>query len=244
LQGAFGALTVTMKLFPAIVTLHLLGGLGLLALLMHQADSYQRAAGCWRPVSISLGLRGLMCVAGGLLLVQIALGGWVSTNYAVLACSEFPTCQGSWWPAMNFAQGFEWWRELGHTAAGEPIAFDALTAIHYVHRLSAYGVFAVLAVLTHRLFRQGSVRLRRAAGWLASLLVLQLLTGLSNVVLGWPLLAAVAHTGGAAGLVVVMTHLFSLTRGGHSGTIGDSDGSPVHCVSTVTAGFQAPSIPS
>jgi heme a synthase len=241
LQGAFGALTVTMKLFPAIVTLHLLGGLGLLALLMHQADGYQRAAGSWRPVLISPGLRGLMGVAAGLLLVQIALGGWVSTNYAVLACSEFPTCQGSWWPAMNFAQGFEWWRELGHTAAGEPIAFDALTAIHYVHRLSAYGVFAVLAVLTHRLFRQEAGRLRRAAGWLASLLVLQLLTGLSNVVLGWPLLAAVAHTGGAAGLVVVMTHLFSLTRGGHSSTIGGSGGSPPHCASTVTTGTHAPS---
>jgi heme A synthase len=125
---------------------------------------------------------------------------------------------------MNFAQGFEWWRELGHTAAGEPIAFDALTAIHYVHRLSAYGVFAVLAVLTHRLFRQEAGRLRRAAGWLASLLVLQLLTGLSNVVLG-----------------VVMTHLFSLTRGGHSSTIGGSGGSPPHCASTVTTGTHAPS---
>jgi heme a synthase len=239
LQGAFGALTVTMKLFPAIVTLHLLGGLGLLALLMLQAGRYQRAAGVWIPVEISPGLRGLMWLASGVLAVQIGLGGWVSTNYAVLACSEFPMCQGSWWPAMGFAQGFEWWRELGHTAAGEPIAFDALTAIHYVHRLSAYGVFVVLTWLTYRLFRQGGGELRRAALWLAFLLVFQLLTGLSNVVLGWPLLAAVAHTGGAAGLVVVMTHVFSLTRSRHSSTIGGSNGSPAHSASTNTSGIHA-----
>jgi cytochrome c oxidase assembly protein subunit 15 len=149
------------------------------------------------------GVRALMGLALALLSVQIALGGWVSTNYAVLACTEFPTCQGRWWPEMNFAQGFELWRELGLTGAGEHISFAALTAIHYVHRLAAYLVIAVLAWLAWRL--HALLSWRRLARWLVAVLLLQFLTGLSNVVLGWPLLAAVLHTGGAAALVVLLT---------------------------------------
>ena len=102
-------------------------------------------------------------VPGGKALVaQVALGGWVSTNYAVLACSEFPTCQGSWWPAMDFRQGFELWRHLGLTAGGEHITFAALTAIHYVHRLSAFVVFAALGGLAWQL-RGGALRPGRLA---------------------------------------------------------------------------------
>jgi heme a synthase len=147
LQGAFGALTVTMKLFPAIVTLHLLGGMVLLALLALQAVAYrqaQRGSGAYR---VPAAARHWLVAAYVLLWLQVALGGWVSTNYAVLACSEFPLCQGSWWPAMDFRQGFEPWRELGHTGSGEIIHFAALTAIHYAHRLMAYVVLAVLAVV-------------------------------------------------------------------------------------------------
>ena len=92
-----------------------------------------------------------LIAAFALLWLQVALGGWVSTNYAVLACTEFPTCQGSWWPAMDFARGFELWRELGKTGAGENIGFAALTAIHFAHRLLAYVVVAVLAVAAWRL---------------------------------------------------------------------------------------------
>ena len=104
---------------------------------------------------------------------------------------------------MNFAQGFEIWRGLGLTAAGEPIDFSALTAIHYVHRLMAYAVFIALGVLAWRLHKIAS--LRRQANWLAGLALLQLATGLGNVLLGWPLAAAVLHTGGAAALAVVAT---------------------------------------
>jgi cytochrome c oxidase assembly protein subunit 15 len=147
-QGAFGALTVTMKLFPAIVTLHLMGGLLLLALLCVQAVQQAQLAGDEAPVRISAGLRTLLWSAFALLVMQVALGGWVSTNYAVLACTDFPQCQGRWWPDMNFAQGFEIWRALGLTGAGEAIGFPALTAIHYVHRLAAFVVLGVLAVLT------------------------------------------------------------------------------------------------
>jgi cytochrome c oxidase assembly protein subunit 15 len=103
---------------------------------------------------------------------------------------------------MDFARGFELWRELGKTGAGENIGFAALTAIHFAHRLLAYVVVAALAVAAWRL-RQGP--LRNQARWIAGLVLWQLVTGLSNVVLGWPLAAAISHTGGAAALVVVLT---------------------------------------
>jgi heme a synthase len=207
MQGAFGALTVTMKLFPAIVTLHLLGGLLLLALLCVQAVRYAQSDTRENSVtSISgqgKGLRALMALSLVLLVVQIALGGWVSTNYAVLACSDFPLCQNSTWPVMNFAQGFTLWRELGLTPQGLPIDFAALTAIHYAHRLMAYLVITLLAVLVWRM--QAHAVWQKPARWLGVLTGLQFLTGLSNVVLDWPLFTAVLHTGGAAALVIVLT---------------------------------------
>ena len=102
LQGAFGALTVTMKLFPAIVTLHLMGGLVLLALLCMQVVRQHQFHTGTVPVPVSPAVRTLIWATFVLLAVQIALGGWVSTNYAVLACNEFPRCQKSWWPEMDF----------------------------------------------------------------------------------------------------------------------------------------------
>jgi cytochrome c oxidase assembly protein subunit 15 len=211
LQGAFGALTVTMKLFPAIVTLHLLGGMGLLALLRAQATGYALGApGHPGRSTVPNGVRQLLLAVFALLWVQIALGGWVSTNYAVLACSEFPTCQGSWWPHMDFRQGFTVWRELGQNRAGDSIAFPALTAIHYVHRLSAYVVFAAMFWLAWRLRTVPGQR--KLVRWLVGLALWQFFTGLTNVVLDWPLLAAVSHTGGAAALVVVMTAAIFSTR--------------------------------
>jgi len=203
LQGAFGALTVTWRLYPAIVTLHLLGAIVLLALLCIQAVRYRQAAAQRGPTPVSSALRTLLGVGAALLLLQIALGGWVSTNYAVLACTQFPACQDSWWPPMNFTQGFEIWRELGMTREGAPVEFAALTAIHYTHRLMAYLVFAVLGVLALRLRRVPA--LRPQAHWLIGLALLQLATGLGNVLLGWPLAAAVLHTGGAAAMAVVLT---------------------------------------
>jgi cytochrome c oxidase assembly protein subunit 15 len=201
-QGAFGALTVTLKLQPAIVTLHLLGGMLGLALLCVQAVTYARAKQGSTGAHVEPGARAWLLAAYGLLWVQVALGGWVSTNYAVLACSDFPTCQGRWWPDMNFSQGFELWRDLGKTGAGEHITFAALTAIHYVHRLAAYAVLAVLAICAWRL--RGGAHAKQAR-WIGGLAAWQFGTGLSNVVLGWPLVAALSHTAGAAALVVVLT---------------------------------------
>ncbi|MGD9772653.1 COX15/CtaA family protein [Diaphorobacter sp.] len=210
LQGAFGALTVTMKLFPAIVTLHLIGGLVLLALLCVQAVRHTQINQGVAPVALPRGLRWLLVVTAALVALQVVLGGWVSTNYAVLACTTFPQCQGSWWPDMAFAEGFQVWRALGVLQDGSHISFAGLTAIHYVHRLAAYGVLAALALLAWRLRRAGV--LRDQARWLAGLALLQFVTGLSNVVLDWPLVAAVLHTGGAAALVVVLTWALTASR--------------------------------
>ena len=212
LQGAFGALTVTWTLFPAIVTMHLLGAMVLLVLLCIQAVRYRQAAADRLPAAVSPALRNGLLATSALLLLQIGLGGWVSTNYAVLACTQFPTCQGSWWPPMNFAQGFEIWRHLGVTGGGAPLDFSALTAIHYVHRLMAYAVFAALGLLAWQLRRIPP--LRPQARWLAGLALLQLATGLGNVLLGWPLAAAVLHTGGAAALAVVLTWAVCESRRG------------------------------
>lgn len=210
LQGAFGALTVTMKLFPAIVTLHLMGGVVLLALLCLQAVRHTHWAQGRQPVNLTGQLRLALVIATALVGVQIVLGGWVSTNYAVLACTTFPTCQGSWWPEMDFAQGFQIWRELGMLQDGTHISFAGLTAIHYVHRLMAYLVLAVIWALAWALHRRSLLVVQ--ARWLAALGALQLVTGLSNVVLDWPLVAAVLHTGGAAALVVVLTWSLASSR--------------------------------
>jgi cytochrome c oxidase assembly protein subunit 15 len=211
-QGALGAWTVTMKLFPAVVTLHLLAGLVLLALLCRQAVTYEHAQQGRSRVDVAPPLRAWLVAATALVWLQAALGGWVSTNYAVLACSDFPACQGSWWPPMDFRQGFELWRELGMTGGGEHIGFAALTAIHYVHRLVAYVVLAALGLLAWQLARVDA--LRRQARVVGALAVWQLASGVSNVLLDWPVLVAVAHTGGAAGLVLVLTWALAETRRG------------------------------
>ncbi|NWG86265.1 MAG: COX15/CtaA family protein [Hydrogenophilaceae bacterium] len=209
IQGAFGAWTVTLKLMPLMVTLHLLLGMALLAALAWLAG--ERTAS---PAGVDLPtlrrLRPGLLLGFALLIVQIALGGWVSTNYAVLACQGFPQCNGDWLPAMNFADGFTLWRELGHTGSGELLDREALVAIHWLHRAFAIVVLAYLAWLALRLQRLPSLRKFAHALWF--LLGLQLVTGLSNIVLGWPLVAAVAHNGGAALLVLVLVWLLYRSR--------------------------------
>jgi cytochrome c oxidase assembly protein subunit 15 len=203
-QGLFGKYTVTLKLYPAVVTLHLLGGLLLLALLALQHSAYRQ-----RPLPATVPLRRAVALAMALLVLQVALGGWVSTNYAVLACTGFPACSGQWWPAMDFAQGFTLLRELGRADHGGYLSFDALVAIHMAHRLFAALVALVLAALAWRLWRTPA--LRRFGAMLAALLLAQLASGLSNVVLGWPLPAALLHSAGAAALVLLLTLLLART---------------------------------
>ena len=201
-QGAFGALTVAWRLYPAIVSLHLLGGVGLLALLAIQAERYAP-----RPLSLPAGMRAGLIAVAVLTVVQIALGAWVSSNYAVLACTDFPTCQGSWWPQMDAGEGFVVRRPLGVGSDGN-LPFAALTAIHMAHRLGAYVVIAAVVALAWRLHRGGAAT-RPWALALLGLIAWQTASGLGNVLLGWPLAAALAHTAGAAALVVVLTVLIA-----------------------------------
>ena len=214
--GAFGALTVTLKLFPAIVTLHLLGALLLLVLLTWQAAYYATITGVATKANskvVPLRLRSVLIATFALIWLQIALGGWVSTNYAVLACDTFPACQKSWWPEMDFANGFSLWRELGRTSSGDNMPFSALTAIHYTHRLSAYVVLIALGysawLLSQAATSHQAPSFKRYSNWLIWLALWQFFTGVSNAVMGWPLFAALAHTAGAAGLVMALTWMLS-----------------------------------
>ncbi|KMY85703.1 Heme A synthase, cytochrome oxidase biogeneis protein Cox15-CtaA [Candidatus Paraburkholderia calva] len=199
LQGAFGAWTVTFKLQPVIVTTHLLLGLALLGWLaayLTPIPSLDFAAVRWMPAAVF----GLV-----LLVVQIALGGWVSTNYAVFACTDFPLCNGQWIPQMNFEHGFHLWRALGMTGDGDMISQDALVAIHWTHRTFAIVVILYLLWLASRLRRFES--LRKPANGVLFVIVVQFFTGLSNIVLQWPLPIAVAHNGGAAILLLLLVML-------------------------------------
>jgi cytochrome c oxidase assembly protein subunit 15 len=211
--GAFGALTVTLKLFPAIVTMHLLGALLLLALLTRQARHYDLVTSNARVAVVPQRVRTVLIATFALVWLQIALGGWVSTNYAVLACDTFPVCQKSWWPDMNFAAGFSLWRELGLTSSGANIPFAALTAIHYTHRLSAYVVFIALGysawLLAKAAVANKASSFKKYSNWLIWLALWQFFTGVTNAVMGWPLFAALAHTAGAAGLVIALTWILS-----------------------------------
>jgi cytochrome c oxidase assembly protein subunit 15 len=208
LQGAFGAWTVTLKLQPVIVTIHLLLGMGLLAMLtwLGGRQDYlagQNAAGGGASGTASLRLWALITAI--VLTLQIALGGWVSTNYATLACTEYPLCGGAWVPPMDFEHGFTLWRELGKTAAGHYLPFSALTAIHWVHRNFAVVLVAVALWTSLLAWRQPT--LRSTVVWLLATLAVQACTGLATIFLNFPLLIAVLHNAGAALLVLLVTML-------------------------------------
>lgn len=198
-QALLGMWTVTLLLKPVIVTGHLLGGMSTLALLVWLA---QRKT-AWHPGAHSDGPN-LLALAGlAVLFVQIALGGWVSSNYAALACNEFPAClDGAWMPAMDFEHAFTLHRELGQTGAGGLLPFAALTAIHWVHRLGALLVFLVLGVLALRLGRSSAWRVDGLV--LGALLCFQVGLGIANILLSLPIAIAVAHNFGAALLVVAL----------------------------------------
>ncbi|TWI63572.1 cytochrome c oxidase assembly protein subunit 15 [Pseudoduganella lurida] len=208
LQGAFGAWTVTLKLQPIIVTMHLLLGMGLLALLVWFGEKQNHAVQSSGPAGVPAvmpgGLRVLAALSGVVLLVQLFLGGWVSTNYATLACTEFPLCGGGRViPEMDFGHGFHLWRELGKTSAGHYLPFSALTAIHWVHRNFA---LVVVFVLGYTCWRARHVAaLRKPVRGIAIVLVLQALTGIATIYLSYPLAIAVLHNAGAAALVLCLT---------------------------------------
>lgn len=194
LQAALGMWTVTLLLKPVVVTAHLLGGMLtwslLVSLALAPAPRVARGA-----------LRHLGTLAIVAIMLQIALGGWVSSNYAGLACPALPTCPGSdgtpaWWPAADWQHGFQFTRELGETAAGAPLPAAALIAIHWAHRLGALAVLLAVGAFAAALL--ANRRTRPSGALLLGLLVLQIALGIANVRWQLPLPVAVAHTLGAA----------------------------------------------
>ncbi len=197
LQAMFGKWTVTMLLKPAIVTGHLIGGLTVLGLLV---SLYARTLAPSRP-SAGSSLRLFAALAFVVLATQISLGGWVSTNYAALACSDLPTCRGALVPEMDIRNGFHIVRELGVDAEGGTLTIEALTAIHWMHRVGAVIAVLVLGALGFALRRAGYTAL---GGALLAVLACQFLLGIGNVWFSLPLPMAAAHNGGAAALVILL----------------------------------------
>ncbi|MGE8358432.1 COX15/CtaA family protein [Pseudomonas sp.] len=198
LQAAFGMWTVTLKLWPQVVTAHLLGGFATLSLLFLLT---LRLSGRFPAQRMSARLRALAAAALLLVIGQIALGGWVSSNYAAVACVDLPTCHGEWWPAMDFANGFHLTQHIGPNYLGGQLDSDARTAIHMTHRIGALLVTLVLLMLAWRLRVNGLARL---SSLVLLALAVQVSLGISNVVFHLPLLVAVAHNAGGAALLLVM----------------------------------------
>ena len=214
LQGAFGAWTVTMKLQPVIVTIHLLLGMVLLAMLTWVGARQNEHL----PVTASARrLRWPAAIALLLLTIQILLGGWVSTNYAALACMDFPLCHGALVPEMDFDNGFTLWRSLGMTADGEYLPYPALTAIHWTHRVFAIVVAGHVGWVAWKAWRTEGLQKTGLA--LLGALALQIAIGISTISLKWPLALAVAHNGCAA-LLVLLTVMLNY-KAGIAGRSGD-----------------------
>ncbi len=208
-QAALGMWTVTLKLKPIVVMAHLMGGLATFSLLLwlawrtgvprddHPAFVFRRS----RPLILA----GLLVLIG-----QLALGGWTSANYAALVCPDFPTCQQSYWPEMNFGEGFVLWREIGVDYEGGVLDLPSRTAIHMTHRIGAVVVFLLLGLLTLRLM--ASAATRRSGALLGVVLTTQVALGILNVLLFLPLPNAVAHN--AVGALLLATMLWLLYRSG------------------------------
>ena len=196
LQGAFGAWTVTLKLWPQIVTAHLLGGFATLGLLWLLA----MRLGLGKRLAVQARHYRLAQAALLVLVLQVALGGWVTSNYAALACPDFPTCHGAWAPPMDLAQGFDILQSVGPNYLGGMLDNEARIAIQIAHRLGALAVLLVVGWLGWRL-----VATRSPLGpWVLGALALQLSLGIANVLLVLPLWVAVSHNAGGALLLLVL----------------------------------------
>ena len=217
-QGLLGMWTVTLLLKPFIVTAHLAFGLTTLSLLWWYWLTLRRVstnpwsgsaaalgggstAALLRPASAGLQRLGLVAVVA--LIVQILLGGWTSTNYAAVACPDFPTCQGQWWPRTDFADAFVLWRGLGINYEGGVLDHPARVAVHLAHRLGALVAAITLTVAAVAALRHRDDRNSRWGAWaLLCALALQLAIGIGMVKMGFPLWLATAHNAGAALLLL------------------------------------------
>ena len=201
-QAALGMWTVTSLLKPLIVTAHLLGGMATLALLwwLWLTPDVRTPPGptntrTWAAVSVAM------------VAIQLALGGWTSANYAALACPQFPTCQGSWWPDMSFSDAFHLWRELGHTSEGAPLDAQALVTIQVIHRAGALMTLTIVGGFALVSFGLREGRSKYAAATVMILLLTQLGLGVATILTARPLSIAVAHNAIAALLLLAVVTL-------------------------------------
>lgn len=208
-QGVLGMWTVTWQLKPLAVSGHLLGGMSTLAMLtwlnLRWARGNPVATGCSKPA-----LQRFSAIGLALLFVQIFLGGWTSSNYAALACPDFPTCHQQWLPQMDFDEAFVLWRGLEQNYEFGVLDSPARTAIHFSHRVGFVLLTLYMLVLILKLARAGGL-----SGWATGLtwaLLLQISLGVSAVLFSLPLAVATAHNAGAALLVIVLTALNARLR--------------------------------
>ncbi len=210
-QALLGMWTVTWLLKPVVVMAHLLGGLSVLALLWWYGLRHGRLLAAPGDPAARTRLRGPALAALAVLVLQIALGGWTSANYAALACTDFPTCGGQWWPEMDFSEAFVLWRGLGINYEFGVLDSAARKAIHVTHRLGAVATLLVVGWAAVAALRRGRDRLlARTGAVVLGLLLVQVSLGIANVVFSLPLPVAVAHNGGAALLllgVVTLNHV-------------------------------------
>ena len=208
-QGMFGMWTVTLKLWPQVVTIHLLGGISTLSLLWLftlrlQDQRWLTNRDNWAPLQR---LRPALIAAVVVVFIQIALGGWISSNYAAVACVDFPTCRGEWWPAMDLRQGFNVAQGIGPNYLGGLMDSEARVAIHMVHRLGAIVTSVYLLVFCVLLFKIAHRGLHRMAWSILAVLVVQVGLGITNVLLVIPLPIAVLHNAGGALLLLSLVTL-------------------------------------
>ena len=198
MQALLGMWTVTLLLKPVIVTLHLLGGMTTLAVLSWIAFRHSYKADIALPAGQQCWLRLALLIW----ILQVLLGGWTSSNYAALACTDFPTCHGLWWPIMDMSDAFHITRALGVSRDGGQLHLDALTAIQWVHRLGALMVLVWMAVSARILLQR---QVSKALAWGLLVIVLcQIAVGIGNLLLQLPLVLAVLHNAGAALLGVCL----------------------------------------
>jgi heme a synthase len=205
IQGLFGKWTVTLKLMPIVVTSHLLGGMTLFALLVWFWMRERDRAGDVRAARVRVNARVSLWLwlAIAVLYAQIFLGGWVSTNYAVLACADFPTCNGTMFPQMSWGDAFTLVRELGKNPDGSYLTADALRTIHWAHRIGALVVTIVIVIAAIKLMKSDA-SLKRHAIHIKIALALQILIGISTVIFDQPILVATAHNFFAAVLLATL----------------------------------------
>jgi cytochrome c oxidase assembly protein subunit 15 len=207
LQGMFGMWTVTLKLWPQVVTSHLLGGfttLSLLWLLTLRLNNQR-----WQVPAINegklLALKPLVLLGLFVVTAQIALGGWTTSNYADLACPDFPQCQGAWLPPMDFANGFNIFQHIGPNYLGGTMDNAARVAIHFSHRIGAIVTAAYLLFLFFKLWQLGIAPARKAAAVMLAVLVVQISLGISNIEFNFPISVAVAHN--LVGALLLLTQV-------------------------------------